>query len=104
MDTLPEEEKIENYLESIVKRRQLFKETFTREVMRELRKFFGLENEIYAFRSENGAPYDPYRAAQRDALFGVIRGITYEIKHLPDAEAALEDYRREKSLKNEIRD
>lgn len=69
----------------VVNRRRLFAQAFTPEVQKALAEFLGVDEQIFAFEGD----FDPYRACQKDALAGVVRGIAWEIEHLPEAEEAL---------------
>ncbi len=85
-------------LETVVKRRQLFRAKLDKEVMDELADFLGVNDAVFAFRALGDKPIDPYLAAQRDALMGVVRGLQYEIDHLEQAEDELS------SLKKQLED
>lgn len=82
-------------LEEVVRRRQIFRKHITDEFMNELSDFLGVSDSIFAFRSEKGAPFDPYLAAQRDALMGVVRGLAYEADHLEEAEEELAAFKKQ---------
>lgn len=82
-------------LERVVQRRRVFRSKFDAETMQLLAEFLGVNNDVFAFRSENGAPIDPYLAAQRDALMGVVRGLQFEIDHLHEVEVELDNLREQ---------
>ncbi len=86
-------------MEVVVKRRRLFSQALTPEVIEELEKFFGVSDSVFSFRQGSDGKMDPYMAAQQDALFGVIRGLKFEIAHLQEAEdflaALIEEQQKE---------
>ena len=79
----------------VVERRRLFARVFSPEVLDALGEFLGVKEQIFAFSGE----MEPFRACQDDAKAGVLRGIAWEVEHLEEAEAALEQM--EKELKME---
>lgn len=91
---LPDLEVVERQ-RRVVERRRLFARVFSPEVLDALGEFLGVKEQIFAFSGE----MEPFRACQDDAKAGVLRGIAWEVEHLEEAEAALEQM--EKELKKE---
>lgn len=69
----------------VKRRRELFAAAFTPDVLDELEEFLGVKDVVFAFQASAGEGYDACRAAQRDALLGVVRALRFEVARVDEA-------------------
>ena len=69
----------------VKRRRELFAAAFTPEVLDELEDFVGVKDVVFAFQAPAGQAYDAFKAAQIDALLGLVRALRFEVARVDEA-------------------